>query len=286
VDFGSSVTVGGTGWKKTYAAQARYRAEQFEKVLRFTASSECRMAALVRHFGDLEDASKLCGVCDVCDPAGEVLRLFRRATAVERTLALGIVEELRGVDYRAAGTLQRSLDPAGRMSRNEFDGLLGAMVRAGLVEIEEVEYEKDGEVRRFRKVRLTEAGLELRAATPVELLISDGMVEEFAGQVAAPARKKKAREAAGKPAETTAVPVQLSAEGEALVARLKEWRAAEAKRLGVPAYLVLYDRTVTALAEKRPGNPRELLEIDGIGPAKAEKFGQAILGICRSQAGS
>ena len=47
------------------------------------------------------------------------------------------------------------------MSRNEFDGLLDAMVRAGLIEIEEAEFEKDGEVIRFRKVRLTERGLEL-----------------------------------------------------------------------------------------------------------------------------
>ncbi len=37
VDFGGSVTVGGAGWKKTYTIQAQYRAEQFEKVLRFTA---------------------------------------------------------------------------------------------------------------------------------------------------------------------------------------------------------------------------------------------------------
>ena len=34
VDFGGNVTRGGTGWKKTYAVQAQYRAEQFEKVLR------------------------------------------------------------------------------------------------------------------------------------------------------------------------------------------------------------------------------------------------------------
>jgi RecQ family ATP-dependent DNA helicase len=282
VDFGSPrrVTVGGTGWKKTYAVQARYRAEEFEKVLRFTASSECRMAALVRHFGDLADASRPCGVCDVCDPAGAVLRQFRRATAVERALAQGIVEELREVDYRAAGTLQRGLDPAGRMSRNEFDGLLGAMVRAGLIEMEEAEYEKDGEVRRFRKVRLTDAGRELRAATPAELFISDGMVEEFTGRDAAPAQTKKTKAAAGKSAETPAAPVRLSAEEEALATRLREWRAAEAKRLGVPAYLVLHDRTVTALAQTRPGNPNQLLEIDGIGPAKVEKFGEAILGLC------
>ena len=110
VDFGGNVTVGGPGWKKTYTVQAQYRAEQFEKVLRFTTSSECRMAALVRHFGDVEDASRACGVCDVCDPAGAVLRLFRRATAAERAMAQGIVDELRAVDYKAAGTLQRSLE--------------------------------------------------------------------------------------------------------------------------------------------------------------------------------
>ncbi len=39
VDFGGNVTRGGTGWKKTYTIQAQYRAEQFEKVLRFTTST-------------------------------------------------------------------------------------------------------------------------------------------------------------------------------------------------------------------------------------------------------
>jgi RecQ family ATP-dependent DNA helicase len=283
MDFGGNVAAGGVGWKKTYAVQAQFRAEQFEKVLRFTASSECRMAALVRHFGDVADASRSCGVCDVCDPAGAVLRLFRRATAVERALAQGIVEELREVSYRAAGTLQRSLDPAGRMNRNEFDGLLGAMVRAGLIEMEEAEYEKDGEVRRFRKVLLTAAGRELRATTSVELLISDGLVEEFATRASAPARTKKVRAAVGKigqSSEKTVEPAQLSIEGEALAARLKEWRAAEAKRLRVPAYVVLHDRTLTALAGRRPENQNQMLEIDGIGPAKVEKFGEAILAIC------
>jgi superfamily II DNA helicase RecQ len=74
--------------------------------------------------------------------------------------------------------------------------------------------------------------------------------------------------------------MRLSADGETLAARLKEWRAAEAKRLKVPAYLVLHDRTLAALAQARPKNPRQLLEIDGIGPAKVEKFGEAILGLC------
>jgi RecQ family ATP-dependent DNA helicase len=277
VDFGGNVTVGRKGWKKTYAVQAQFRAEQFEKVLRYTTSSECRMAALVRHFGDIDDASLSCGICDVCDPAGAVLRMFRHATPQERSWIQEIVDELRPVDYKAAGTLQRNL---GIGDRGEFDSLLGAMIQAGLVEIEEAEFEKDGEVRRFRKVRLTEKGLDLRPGTALDLLISDGIVEAFGGTAKTTARTKKT--AVKKPASRSekTSEVELSTAGEALAARLKAWRAAEAKRLGVPAYMVLRDRTVNALADARPENPNQLLEIDGIGPAKAEKFGEAILELC------
>jgi len=286
VDFGGSLVAGGPGWKKTYTIQAQFRVEQMEKVLRFTTSSNCRMAALVGHFGDIEDASRPCGICDVCDPAGAVLRQFRRPAAGELAMALAIADELRPVEWRGTGALQRAVDAAGRLNRSQFDGLLDAMVRAGLIGIEDAEYEKDGEVRRFRKVRLTEAGLELRASTPVALLISDGIVEEFAGRGGTPARSKKAKTmaskaASGKTAVAVGAPVQLTAEGEALAARLREWRAAEARRLGVPAYLVLHDRTLKALAAARPKTPNQLLAIDGIGPAKVERFGETILELCR-----
>ncbi len=256
VDFGGYVTKGGPGWKKTYTIQAQYRAEQFEKVLRFTTSRECRMAALVRHFGDVEDASRTCGKCDVCDPAGAVLRQFRRATAAEREMVQQIVDELRAVDYKATGTLQRSLDSVGRLSRDEFEALLDAMVRAGLIEIEDAEFEKDGEMIRFRKVRLTEDGLEVRPKTPLALLISDGIVEEFGGRVEPPPRAKKTKAAAPKATKKVeAGPAQLTAVDEALAARLREWRAAEAKRLRVPAYVVLHDRTLSALAQAQAFKP-------------------------------
>jgi RecQ family ATP-dependent DNA helicase len=277
VDFGGSVTRGGTGWKKTYTIQAQYRAEQFEKVLRFTTSHECRMAALVRHFGDLIDANQTCGVCDVCDPAGAELRQFRHATAAERAMVQEIVEELRMVDSKATGTLQRSLDSLGALSRDAYEGLLDALVRAGLIEMEEAEFEKDGETIRFRKVRLTDAGMEVRRTTPLALLLSDGIVDGLGGKAQKPARAKKI--AVGKKM-VDAGPVELSAEDEALAARLREWRAAEAKRLRVPAYVVMHDRTLTAVAQARPENPKQLLEIDGMGPAKVEKFGEALLGLC------
>ena len=36
IDFSGNVIAGASGWKKTYNAQARYRVDQFDKVLRFT----------------------------------------------------------------------------------------------------------------------------------------------------------------------------------------------------------------------------------------------------------
>ncbi len=294
VDFTGNVILGASGWKKTYSIQAQHRAEQFEKVLRYTTSSECRMSALVRHFGDEEDAAQSCGVCDICDPAGAILRLFRRATPAERALIQSMTNELRSVEYKAAGTLQKSVDPSGRMTRDDFDAVLGAMSRARLIAIEDAEYEKDGEVRRYRKVSLTETGLATRSLAQVELLLSDGIAEEFAASSSQKRlRKTTKRDATGPGSEADrpssratrsangeAVPPTLSADATALTARLKEWRASEAKRLRVPAFCVMHDRTLTAVAYACPTNPRQLLAIDGIGPAKVEKFGPAILEIC------
>jgi superfamily II DNA helicase RecQ len=183
------------------------------------------------------------------------------------------------VDYKATGTLQRSLDQVGRISRNDWEALLQAMVQAGLIAIEEAEFEKDGEVKRYRKVRITAAGLEVRPTTPLELLLSDGVVEAFSGQSSSRSKKTKPRVGASK-SGAKSEEVTLTAEGEALAARIRAWRAAQAKSLGVPAYLILHDRTVSDLAQTRPANPRELLEINGLGPAKVERFGEALLDLC------
>lgn len=280
MDFGGGVTRGAAGWKKTYGIQAQLRAEQFDKVVQFTVSSECRMAALIRHFGDVDDASTRCGICDICDPAGAELRQFRRASSAERAMVQRIIEELRPIDYRATGTLQRSLDVA---SRAEFDGLLDAMTRLGLIEIEEAEFEKEGEVIRFRKVRLTDAGLAVRPMTPLALLISDGIVESLNGSgLSANQRAVKTakNKSAGKATSKAAEPAELSTAAEALAAKLRKWRADEAKRLQVPVFIVMHDRTLNALAAARPRNPRELLEIDGIGPTKVERFGRQLLELC------
>jgi ATP-dependent DNA helicase RecQ len=45
----------------------------------------------------------------------------------------------------------------------------------------------------------------------------------------------------------------------------------------VPAYVVFPDRTLAAIAALRPRNPDALRAVQGIGPAKLELYGAALL---------
>ena len=282
VDFGGSVTLGRPDWKRTYSIQAQFRREQLDKVLRFTDSQECRMSALVRHFGDEEDAHRGCGQCDICDPAGAELRLFRHATPWERQRLQDIIEVLRSTAYKTVKQLRAELDWSDALSRDQFEELLGAAVRAGIISVENAEFEKDGDVIPYRRISLTGEGMNIRSATPVPLLISDGVVEQFSGEsnsLKRGGKKKERRSSAAAPPE----PLHLSPEDEALAGRLRQWRTDEAKRLRVPPYVVLHDRTLTRIAAVRPVNPNQLLAIDGMGPTKVEKFGAAILELCAAR---
>jgi superfamily II DNA helicase RecQ len=281
VDFGGTVILGRPDWKRTYSIQAQHRREQLDKVLRFTESQECRMSVLVRHFGDEADARRGCGKCDVCDPAGAELRLFRHATAWERQRVQDIVEALRGTAFKTVKQLRAELDWSDTISRNQFEEFLSAMARAGLIDVENAEFEKDGRVIPYRRISLTGDGMQVRPMTPVPLLISDGVVEEFGGIAEAPARKRKKKERKGV-GVAQSEPPELNAKAQALAERLKGWCAAESKRLRLPPYFILNDRTLRRVAASRPRTPNQLLAIEGMGEAKVEKFGAAILELCRN----
>ena len=60
---------------------------------------------------------------------------------------------------------------------------------------------------------------------------------------------------------------------------LRDWRRREAARRAVPAYVVLHDRTLAALAAARPSSLTALAEVPGIGPAKLAAYGREILSV-------
>jgi ATP-dependent DNA helicase RecQ len=76
------------------------------------------------------------------------------------------------------------------------------------------------------------------------------------------------------PAATDPDPNAIDSE---LFARLKTWRTEEARRRGLPPYVVFHDRTLAAIAAARPTAAADLALIKGIGPAKLAAYGEALL---------
>ncbi len=66
--------------------------------------------------------------------------------------------------------------------------------------------------------------------------------------------------------------------------QLRRWRSGVARTREVPAYVVCTDATLMAIVERRPATLDALADIPGIGPAKLEAYGAAIL--AELQAGS
>ncbi|MFE4668862.1 ATP-dependent DNA helicase UvrD2 [Streptomyces sp. NPDC056716] len=67
---------------------------------------------------------------------------------------------------------------------------------------------------------------------------------------------------------------------EGLYERLRAWRADVAGRSGQPAFCVLTDKTMIAIAEAGPEDERELARIPGVGMRKFRRYGADVLAIC------
>ncbi|MGZ4784935.1 MAG: ATP-dependent DNA helicase UvrD2, partial [Acidimicrobiales bacterium] len=65
----------------------------------------------------------------------------------------------------------------------------------------------------------------------------------------------------------------------ALFDALKAWRSARSKADGMPAYVVAKDATLESIAQLAPTTLQDLLTVDGIGPAKLDRYGDEILAV-------
>ena len=78
---------------------------------------------------------------------------------------------------------------------------------------------------------------------------------------------------------------EMGVEDRALFDELVDWRLATARAASVPAYVVFPDKVLTAVARTRPQSPESLLALPGIGPAKLERYGGALLELVGRHAG-
>jgi DNA helicase-2/ATP-dependent DNA helicase PcrA len=60
---------------------------------------------------------------------------------------------------------------------------------------------------------------------------------------------------------------------------LKSWRLEQSRADNVPAYVIFNDRTLEEISNVRPRTVGELLNINGIGPSKVDRYGDQILAL-------
>ena len=287
LDSEENVTRGEEGWRPLYIAQAKQKAAQIEAMIRYAANPQCRMATLVRHFGDLADRRSSCGICDFCAPAQCVAQRFRTATIAERATLFRVLSVLRRSGPKSTGKLHTEVCPNGEMTRDEFEEVLGAMARAGLVQHVDAVFEKDGKQIPYRNVKLTREGDRADENTPIRFIMKD-----VAPASPKQTRRKKARSASEQTA-TRARPRQkqsiaakdrtpaMEVRSSQLEEALRSWRLAEARRRGIPAFRVFTDRALRAMVDRRPATAEELLTIPGIGMATVKQYGPHIYRILR-----
>ena len=114
VDSAENVSRGHDQWRESYVAQGEQKRAQIDQMMRYAESNQCRMAALVRHFGDLADGEKPCGICDFCVPGQCAAQRFRTATEAEHKTLLRVVAALRSGGAKSTGKLYGELCPTRR----------------------------------------------------------------------------------------------------------------------------------------------------------------------------
>jgi superfamily II DNA helicase RecQ len=281
LDYAENLSRGKDDWRASYLAQREHKMAQFEKMLSYCDVASCRMLALVKYFGDTADSQQLCGVCDFCNPGSTVAQSFRPADLQERENIAHILEFLKTSHGVATGRLHTQVFASGGLDRRGFEELLSAMARSGLVEVANASFEKDGKQIDFRKVRITSGGRKPGAAAAAKI------PEEIESEPRPRKRKKGGKPVMAKRQRVPSSPrpeVALSPPRDTALmeAALKAWRLAEARKKGIPAFRVLTDRALQAIATKQPRTNTELLDLPGVGLAIVDKYGVQIFRILSS----
>lgn len=270
IDFDGGVRLTGvSGWRIGYQQQLAHRRAQLAAMVAFAETAQCRMAALVGHFGDTAGATRLCGRCDFCAPHAAQAQTFGEPTPAQDCDLRRI---LRTLEAGPKGIARLFEESAIGGERAAFDGLLDGLARAGLVTASSETFTNaEGREVSWRRIALTPEGRSASAGTPLGVLLPQNSASPTA------VRTKPVRHR-----EQNAT-IEFTPEQANLEVRLRAWRKDEAARAGKPAFFVLSDAILRSVVAAAPRNIPDLLDISGIGPRKADLYGASIVALCRDQ---
>jgi ATP-dependent DNA helicase RecQ len=244
---------------------AQVQTRKVRQLYAMLGGATCRAQAVRRYFGEADAAP--CGRCDRCltPPAGiDVSEAARKALSAVQRLG-GRFGRGRLVDHLLGRTKGVSEDEAGmstfgvgqEVDPGEWRDLIEQLLFEGLL----VERPNDGR-------------------PLIALADRDAVREVYRGErkltvlktpKAGPARGRTRRADLGR---------RMSDIEEPLFEALRAWRREEAVRQDLPPYVIFHDRTLAEIARHRPPDRAALLAIDGVGHAKLERYGEAVLRFC------
>jgi ATP-dependent DNA helicase RecQ len=243
-------------------AYKRVATAKLDALLGLCETAGCRRVRLLAYFGE---ASEPCGNCDTClappetfdatDAARKALSAIYRTG--QRFGAVYVIEVLRG---RASE----------RMRRFGHDrlGVLG-------IGADQDDTYWRGVLRQLIALSLAEVDHAARGA----LKLNPRSRPVLRGEETVRMRRLAGRAPRRTTATRTALAGALSQPEVELFERLKAWRGGEARSQGVPAYVILHDRTLADIARQRPATLQALGQIGGIGAKKLERYGAALIGM-------
>jgi ATP-dependent DNA helicase RecQ len=228
----------------------------------------------VQHFGDASDTVQSCGICDVCNPSGGgSANAAHQPDEQERRWLRQILGALEG---RSTSTGKLFTDLHLTKDRSDFDTLLDALARAGLISIANDTFRNpEGKDITYKKAAITHEGRDPDEKTLNTVWIRGSLSGAPTG------KKAKARGSAGATRKTE--PQPLNPQAEELFEALRAWRTEVARPTKTPAFMILSDAVMRAIAAVAPTNLTGLHAVSGMGPAKVDRYGAAILAVCRGE---
>ncbi|MDR7235330.1 ATP-dependent DNA helicase RecQ [Agrococcus sp. BE272] len=243
------------------AQRKRNQTLHLDAMLALCETVECRRQQLLGYFGE---PSEPCGNCDTCltppdsydgtVPAQKLLSTVVRLQR-ERRQSFGaghLVDILVGAETERIRRLGHdqlaTYGIGGDLPATQWRGIVRQLLAQGLLQVQ-------GE---YGVLALTDAS--------AAVLAGDRQV-----------RLRHEAKAPPKAARRSASTTQLDDADQGRFRALRAWRATTAKEQAVPAYVVFNDRTLAAIAERRPTSLVELSTVSGVGESKLERYGEAVL---------
>lgn len=250
--------------------QKRVERGKLDALLAWCETVRCRRVLLLKYFG--EDAAP-CGNCDTCLEPPEMwdgTEAARKAMSAalrtgQRFGAGHLIDVLRGkatekvqqFGHQSLPTFAVGAD----LDDNGWRSVFRQLLAAGLLH---------ADAQAYGALRLTEAARPLLRGESTLSLRRPVVRARKNKNPALATRWLNARPDAPAPATANATDAPV-------FDALRAWRSERAREQGVPAYVILHDRTLHELAARRPLSADELLSVPGIGQAKADRYGEALL---------